>query len=83
MYRLCLRHPILHLVAGSLQQRIVCQTGEVPPDTRLWWFVDDAPVGETVGRGAFAAEMAPGEHVITCATESGEAASVSVAVLAE
>ncbi len=72
-----------HLVSGSLEQRIVCQVGEVPPDTRLWWFVDAAPVGETVGRGAFAAEMTPGEHVITCATEAGEAASVSVAVLAE
>jgi penicillin-binding protein 1C len=72
-----------HLVSGSLEQRICCQVGEVPPDTRLWWFVDAAPVGEQVGRGAFAAEMSPGEHVITCATESGEAASVTVTVLAD
>lgn len=69
-----------HLVAGSLEQRIVCQVGEVPPDTRLWWFVDAAPVGETVGRGAFAAEMSPGKHVITCATESGDAVSATVTV---
>jgi len=72
-----------HLVAGSLEQRIVCQVGEVPPDTRLWWFVDAAPVGETVGRGAFAAEMAQGEHVITCAAESGDAVSVTVTVLVD
>ena len=72
-----------HLVAGSLVQRIVCQVGEVPPDTRLWWFVDAAPVGETVGRGAFAAEMAQGEHVITCAAESGDAVSVTVTVLVD
>lgn len=69
-----------HLVAGSLEQRIVCQVGEVLPDTRLWWFVDAAPVGETVGRGAFAAEMAQGEHVITCAAESGDAVSATVTV---
>lgn len=69
-----------HLVAGSIEQRIVCQVGEVPPDTRLWWFVDAAPVGETVGRGAFAAEMSPGKHVITCATESGDAVSATVTV---
>ena len=72
-----------HLVAGSIEQRIVCQVGEVPPDTRLWWFVDAAPVGETVGRGAFAAEMSPGKHVITCATESGDAVSVTVTVLVD
>lgn len=72
-----------HLVAGSLEQRIVCQVGEVLPDTRLWWFVDAAPVGETVGRGAFAAEMAQGEHVITCAAESGDAVSVTVTVLVD
>ena len=72
-----------HLVAGSLEQRIVCQVGEVPPDSRLWWFVDAAPVGETVGRGAFAAEMAQGEHVITCAAESGDAVSVTVTVLVD
>ena len=72
-----------HLVAGSLEQRIVCQVGEVPPDTRLWWFVDATPVGETVGRGAFAAEMSPGKHVITCATESGDAVSVTVTVLVD
>ena len=72
-----------HLVAGSIEQRIVCQVGEVPPDTRLWWFVDAAPVGETVGRGAFAAEMSPGKHVITCATESGDAVSATVTVTVE
>ena len=72
-----------HLVSGSLEQRIVCQVGEVPPDTRLWWFVDAAPVGETVGRGAFAAEMTPGKHVITCATESGDAVSATVTVTVE
>ena len=72
-----------HLVSGSLEQRIVCQVGEVPPDTRLWWFVDAVPVGETVGRGAFAAEMTPGKHVITCATESGDAVSATVTVTVE
>ena len=72
-----------HLVSGSLEQRIVCQVGEVPPDTRLWWFVDAVPVGETVGRGACAAEMTPGKHVITCATESGDAVSATVTVTVE
>ena len=72
-----------HLVPGSLDQRIACQVGEVPPGTRIWWFVDGSPSGETADRGTFAAEMTPGEHVITCATESGDAASASITVVAE
>jgi penicillin-binding protein 1C len=68
------------LVPGSLDQRVVCQVGEVPPGTALWWFVDGAPVGESVGRAPFPVALSAGEHVVTCATAAGDAASVSVSV---
>ena len=67
-------------VPGSLDQRIVCQVGEVAPDTRLWWFVDGAPAGESTGRAPFAAAMTAGAHVVSCATSDGSAASVSISV---
>ena len=71
------------LVPGTLDQRIVCQAGEVPAGTRLWWFVDGSPAGETLDRGALAVAMTPGKHVITCAAESGDVVSSTVSVLAE
>ena len=71
------------LVPGSLDQRVVCQAGDVAPDERLWWFADGAPAGETVGRAPFTLEMKPGRHVVTCATESGESATASFTVESE
>jgi membrane carboxypeptidase/penicillin-binding protein PbpC len=71
------------LVPGSLDQRVVCQAGDVAPDERLWWFADGAPAGETVGRAPFTLEMKPGRHVVTCATESGESATASFTVKSE
>ena len=65
---------------GSLDQRIVCQVGEVAPGTRLWWFVDGALMGESVGRTPFPIAMTPGEHVVTCTTADGTAASATVKV---
>ena len=68
------------IVPGSLDQRIVCQVGEVASGTRLWWFVDGSPVGESVGRAPFPVAMTPGEHVVTCAASDGAAASATVTV---
>ena len=68
------------IVPGSLDQRIVCQVGEVAPGTRLWWFVDGALMGESVGRTPFPIAMTPGEHVVTCTTADGTAASATVKV---
>ena len=68
------------LVPGSLDQRIVCQVGDVPAETRLWWFVDGAPVGESVGRAPFPVAMSVGSHLVSCSTADGLAASASVIV---
>ena len=46
----------------------------------LWWLVDGAPVGETVGSAPFAWEPTPGKPVISCATADGVTASVRVRV---
>jgi len=71
---------VFRIVPGSLDQRIVCQVGEVDPGARLWWFVDGTPVGESAGRTPFPVAMSRGEHVVTCALADGAAAAASVTV---
>ena len=82
--RLAIRAPQddseFHLVPGLAQQRIVCTVAGNVDGGALWWFVDGAPVGETVGNAPFAWTPAPGRHVIACATEDGVTASVRVRV---
>jgi len=68
------------LVEGMPQQRIVCQVLENPADSRLWWFLDGTPAGESLGTGAFTIGMDRGEHEISCSTSTGSTASVSVIV---
>ena len=83
--RLAIRAPQddaeFRLVPGLAQQRIVCTVVGNVPDGTLWWFVDGAPVGETVGSAPFAWEPTPGAHVIACATADGVTASVRVRVV--
>ena len=85
--RLAIRAPQddaeFRLVPGLAQQRIVCTVVGNVPDGTLWWFVDGAPVGETVGSAPFAWEPTPGAHVIACATADGVTASVRVRVTEE
>ncbi len=56
------------LVPGSLKQKIICQAVGNPEGSRLWWFVDGASAGESVGTDPFAADMVAGEHEISCST---------------
>ena len=71
------------LVPGSLKQKIVCQAVGNPEGSRLWWFVDGASAGESVGTDPFAADMIAGEHEISCSTAEGVTSSVAVTVTAE
>ena len=68
------------LVEGVPQQRIACQVAENPSDSRLWWFLDGTPAGESLGTRAFTIDMDRGEHVISCSTSDGTAASTSIIV---
>ncbi len=72
---------VFHLVQSELDQRIVCQVGEIRQDAKLWWFVDGAFAGESVGRVPFVVQMKAGSHVVTCATADGLAASASIEVV--
>ena len=82
--RLAIRKPQddaeFHLVPGLAQQRVVCTVVGNVESGVLWWFVDGAPAGETVGSAPFAWEPTPGAHVISCATVDGVTASVRVRV---
>ena len=71
------------LVQGGVRQRIVCHVAGNPDGSRLWWFVDGAPVGESVGLQPFAIEPELGKHVITCATAEGVSATVTIHVESE
>ena len=66
------------LVPNLPQQKIVCKVIGNPDGRRLWWFVDGAPVGESVGSQPFPVEMTAGTHVITCARLDGETAEATV-----
>ena len=85
--RLAIRAPQddaeFRLVPGLAQQRIVCTVVGNVPDGTLWWFVDGAPVGETVGNAPFAWDPVAGAHVIACATADGVTASVRLRVTEE
>lgn len=69
------------LVNSSMKQRIVCKVAGNPAGGRLWWFVDGAPTGETVGTAPFVADMTAGTHEIACSTAEGVSASVTVHVV--
>ena len=69
-----------HLVPGIDQQRVVCTVAGNTADGRIWWFVDGQPLGETIGDAPFVWTPEAGEHVVTCATADGVAASSSFTV---
>ena len=71
---------VLELVGGMAQQGLACQAAGAAADERLWWFVDGAPVGETVGPRPVSVALEPGDHVITCAAGDGRSSSVSISV---
>ena len=67
-------------VPGGIRQGIVCQVTGNPEGSKLWWFVDGAPAGESAGLAPFTVDPEPGRHVITCATAEGVTAVVSIQV---
>ena len=67
------------LVPGMPQQKVICQATGVAGGSRLWWFLDGTPVGESVGPSPFAIEMREGTHSLVCASSS-ESSAVSVTV---
>ena len=71
------------LVPAAARQGIVCKVSGNPNGSRLWWFVDGAPVGESEGAAPHAVDVQAGEHVITCSTADGRSASVRVKVTRE
>ncbi|MBQ4199001.1 MAG: transglycosylase domain-containing protein [Kiritimatiellae bacterium] len=82
--RLSIRSPQddseFRMVPGLGMQMIVCKVAGNVVDGALWWFVDGAPTGRTVGSQPFAWEPTPGAHVISCATADGVSATVRVRV---
>ena len=71
---------VFKVVPGGIRQRIVCQVAGNPAGSRLWWFVDGQPAGESVGSEPFAVEPTPGRHAVTCTTASGDSATVTIQV---
>ena len=82
--RLSIRSPQddseFRMVPGLGMQMIVCKVAGNVADGALWWFVDGAPTGRTVGSQPFAWEPTSGAHVISCATADGVSATVRVRV---
>ena len=68
---------------NTAMQKVVCKVIGNPPESRLWWFVDGAAKGETVGSQPFAFVPAPGRHSVSCSTADGVTASVRITVTEE
>ena len=66
------------LVPAAARQGIVFKVTGNPSESRLWWFVDGRPAGESVGESPFAVNLGGGEHVVSCSTADGVSASVHV-----
>ena len=71
------------LVPGVPQQKIVCQVIGNPESSRLWWFADGVPSGETKGLAPKVFDLGPGKHTVVCATADGVTSEVSFRVTAE
>ena len=51
------------------------------PGAMLWWYVDGLPGGSRPGtEGFLAADLAPGEHVVSCADAAGATATVRFSI---
>ena len=70
----------IRLVAGDLNQKVVCRVIGNPEGERLWWFVDGRFVGESTGLAPFAVALRPGSPVITCSTAEGVTATAHLTV---
>jgi len=68
-------------VPGTLDQKIVCQAVGNPDGAKLWWFVNDRPVGEVTGSQPLPVEMVEGTNVISCTTSDGRTATVRCTVV--
>ena len=67
---------VFTLAPGPVRQQVVCKVHGNAQDGKLWWFLDGAPQGETVGSAPFVCDPGVGEHEVTCASEEGLSASV-------
>ena len=66
------------LEQGKGSQAVVCQVVGNSTGAHLWWFADGKPLGESDGARPFALDLERGEHLVTCATDGGEASSVHI-----
>lgn len=64
---------VFRLLEGEETQALVCRVAGVEETTRLWWFVDGASAGETIGHRPFVAALGVGRHEIRCVTEDSAA----------
>ena len=59
------------LVEGMAQQKIVVKVAGNPADSRLWWFWNGKPAGETLGSDSLVLDVTIGAHHLICVTAEG------------
>ena len=74
---------VCRFVHGMKQQKIVCRAVGCTEGERLWWFMDGIPAWNGPAESPVQMEMVPGDHVISCATADGTAASSHISVLSD
>ena len=71
------------LMPGLPSQRVVCSVVGNPAQSRLWWFVDGRPAGETYGSQKFVWSPELGTHRLSCSATNGVSASVTIHIVNE
>lgn len=71
---------VYKLIDSDLPQRLVAKTAGFPEGTRLWWFLDGVPAGETAGPSPFTCALTPGSHTLSCSAADGSTASTTFTV---
>jgi len=72
---------VVKLAPGEMEAVAVFAAAGVAEGERVWWFVDGACIGESVGAKAFAARLAPGGHSVECATAAAVSPPAAVDVV--
>ena len=72
---------VYKIIPGIASQAITAHADKIEAATMLWWFLDAAPIGTTLGKATLVIlPPTKGKHTLTCSTESGDSSTVTFSI---
>ena len=72
---------VYKIIPGIASQAIAARADKIAAGTTLWWFLDSASIGTTLGNATLVIPPpAKGKHTLTCSTESGDSTTVTFSI---